>query len=67
MKNGLKHNSNFLRMIHAIQLTPSQFCEQQPVQMDSTGFTLDTYAHANTSMQTKAANTVSSFLSGAVR
>ena len=33
----------------------------------SAGFTLDTYAHVTTAMQTKAANTVSSFLSGAVQ
>lgn len=33
----------------------------------SAGFTLDTYAHVTTAMQTKAANTVSSFLSGAIR
>ena len=33
----------------------------------SAGFTLDTYAHVTTSMQTKAANTVSSFLSGTIR
>ncbi len=31
------------------------------------GFTLDTCAHVTAAMQTKAANTVSSFLSGAVR
>lgn len=33
----------------------------------SAGFTLDTYAHVTTSMQTNAANTVSSFLSGALQ
>lgn len=33
----------------------------------SAGFTLDTYAHVATAMQTKAANTVSSFLSGAIQ
>ena len=33
----------------------------------SAGFTLDTYAHVTTAMQTKAANTVSSFLSGAIQ
>jgi integrase len=32
----------------------------------SAGFTLDTYAHVTTDMQAKAANTVSSFLSGAI-
>lgn len=33
----------------------------------SAGFTLDTYAHVTTAMQTKAANTVSSFLSGTIQ
>jgi hypothetical protein len=33
----------------------------------SAGFTLDTYAHVTSAMQTKAANTVSSFLSGAIQ
>ena len=33
----------------------------------SAGFTLDTYAHVTTAMQTKAANTVSTFLSGAIQ
>ena len=33
----------------------------------SAGFTLDTYAHVTTAMQTKAANTVSSFLSSAIQ
>ncbi len=33
----------------------------------SAGFTLDTYVHVTIAMQTKAANTVSSFLSGAIR
>ncbi len=33
----------------------------------SAGFTLDTYAHVTTAMQTQAANTVSSFLSDAIQ
>lgn len=33
----------------------------------SAGFTLDTYAHITTAMQTKAANTISGFLSGAIQ
>lgn len=33
----------------------------------SAGFTPGTYAHVTTAMQTKAANTVSSFLSGATQ
>ena len=33
----------------------------------SAGFTLDTYAHVTTAMQTKAANAASGFLSDAIQ
>jgi len=33
----------------------------------SAGFTLDTYVHVTTAMQVKAANAVSSVLSGAIK
>ena len=37
------------------------------IDLYSAGFTLDTYAHVTSAMQSKAANTLSSFLSGAIQ